>query len=123
MGCERYTAEECFEMGIIDILADEGQGEQAVYEFIDKQRKRAEGFISAQKAKKYINPVTYQELNSIVAEWVENALALTERDLKVMDRFLRAQEKLFSQVLPSNVATFKPISHETMDINRVAVNG
>ena len=95
LGCERFTAEECLEMGLIDIVVDEGEGEQAVHDFIHKNNKRAEGFLSAQKAKARVNPLTYGELEDIVNVWVENALRLTERDLKVMDRFYRAQSRLF----------------------------
>lgn len=95
LGCERFTAEQCLEMGLIDIVVDEGQGEQAVKDFIQKNSKQAEGFLSAQKAKARVNPLTYSELEDIVNVWVENALRLTERDLKVMDRFYRAQSRLF----------------------------
>lgn len=97
LGCERYTAEQCLEMGLIDIVVDEGQGEQAVREFIQRNNKRREGFLSAQKAKASIQPLTYDELKAIVGVWVDNALRLTERDLKVMDRFYRAQARLFAQ--------------------------
>lgn len=96
LGGKMHTAEECFDMGIIDILVEDGEGEAAVYDFIEKQKRRSEGFLSIQKAKNMINPITYQELHGIVSIWVENALSLTERDLKVMDRFARSQEKLFS---------------------------
>jgi DSF synthase len=107
LGCARFTAEECHEMGLVDIVADEGQGERAVYDFIDQQRKRSEGYISTLKAKKFINPITHEELNNIVGEWVENALSLNERDLKVMARFFRAQQGLFkvSDNTQSNVVT------------------
>jgi len=116
LGCARYTAEECYEMGLVDILADEGEGEQAVYTFIEQQKKRSEGYISTLKAKKFINPITYEELSNIVSEWVENALSLNDRDLKVMARFLRAQQGLFTTSakntnLPNNVVT--PLSRKS----------
>lgn len=111
LGCERYTAEECLQMGLIDIVVDEGEGEQAVQDFMHKNNKRAEGFLSAQKAKARINPLTYDELKDIVDVWVENALRLTERDLKVMDRFYRAQSRLFpneSGIAESSVVEMQP---------------
>jgi DSF synthase len=95
LDCERFTAEECLEMGLIDMVVDEGQGVEAVQAYIQKSSKQAEGFLSAQKAKARINPLTYSELEDIVNVWVENALRLNERDLKVMDRFYRAQSRLF----------------------------
>jgi DSF synthase len=36
-------------------------------------------------------------LIDITTVWVDSALKLSERDLKVMDRFVRSQEKLFLQ--------------------------
>lgn len=99
LGCERYTAEQCLEMGLIDVVVDEGQGEQAVRDFISKNNKRAEGFLSAQKAKERVHPLREQELREIVAIWVDNALQLNPRDLKVMDRFYRAQARLFGQAV------------------------
>lgn len=123
MGCERYTAEQCYEMGLIDLVVDEGQGEEAVYDYIKKQSKRSEGFLTAQKAKQMIQPVTYAELEGIVLEWVENALLLTERDLKVMDRFNRAQERLFDTNVPKNVVNLNAHTAESSVVSAVkAVN-
>lgn len=95
LGSERYTAEECLALGLVDMVVDEGQGKQAVQAFIQKNHKRAEGFLAAQKAKDRVHPLHEAELREIVQMWVENALRLNERDLKVMDRFYRAQTRLF----------------------------
>jgi DSF synthase len=93
---KQYTAEEFHEMGIVDILAEEGKGVQAVNDFIEKHKNSSAGLLSNQKAKKLINPITRKELFSIVELWVENALILSDRDLKMMDRFIRSQQKLFN---------------------------
>lgn len=91
-----YTAEQCYEMGLVDILVEDGHGESAVYDFIRKQRNRIGAFNSIQKAKQIVNPVTYEELMKIVMVWVDNALNLTERDLKMMDRFIGKQNEKFA---------------------------
>lgn len=96
LGCERYSAEQCLEMGLIDMVVEMGEGEKAVQTFIQQNNKKSLGFLSAQKAKARVNPLTYDELKDIVKVWVDNALSLNERDLKVMDRFYRAQSRLFS---------------------------
>lgn len=103
LGCERYTAEECLQMGLIDLVVEEGEGVAAVQAFIQRNQKHAEGFLAAQKAKARVHPLSYGELKEIVDVWVENALRLTERDLKVMDRFYRAQARLFA-IDPSDQA-------------------
>ena len=92
-----YNAEELYEMGLVDVLADKGQGEHALYEYIEKNDRRSNGFLAVQKARQIFNPVTYKELMDITTVWVDAALKLSERDLKVMERFVRSQEKRFGQ--------------------------
>lgn len=93
-----YKAEELHEMGLVDVIAEPRQGENAVYEYISKQERRANGFQAVQRARQRYNPVTYAELMDITEIWVDAALKLNEKDLKVMDRFVRSQERLFTQV-------------------------
>jgi len=92
-----FNAEELYEAGLIDILADDGKGVEAVNDYIRKQERRSNGFLAVQKARHRFNPLTYQELIDITTVWVDAALKLNEKDLKVMDRFVRSQEKLFLQ--------------------------
>jgi DSF synthase len=92
-----YSAEELYEVGLVDVLAENGRGVEAVNEYIKKQERRSNGFLAVQKAKHRFNPVTQQELMDITTVWVDAALKLSEKDLKVMDRFVRSQEKLFLQ--------------------------
>ena len=92
-----YNAEELHAMGLVDIVAEPGEGENVVHEYVRKQEHRSNGFLAVQQARHRFNPVTYQELIDITTVWVDAALKLSERDLKVMDRFVRAQEKLFAQ--------------------------
>jgi DSF synthase len=92
-----YSAEEFHDMGLVDVLVEDGDGEHAVYDYIEKQERRSNGFLAVQMARQIYNPVTYKELMDITMVWVDAALKLSERDLKVMDRFVRSQEKLFVQ--------------------------
>jgi DSF synthase len=97
LGGKMYSAEELYEAGLIDVLAEDGEGVAAVNDYIKKQERRSNGFLAVQKARHRFNPVTLQELMDITTVWVDAALKLNERDLKVMDRFVRSQEKLFLQ--------------------------
>lgn len=92
-----YKAEELFEMGVVDVLAEIGDGENALYDYVKKQERRANGYQAVQRARHRFNPVTHQELLDITTIWVDAALKLTDKDLKVMDRLVRSQEKLFVQ--------------------------
>lgn len=97
LGGKMYSAEELYDTGLVDILAEEGKGVEAVNDYIKKQERRSNGFLAVQKARHRFNPVTHQELMDITTVWVDAALKLNEKDLKVMDRFVRSQEKLFLQ--------------------------
>jgi DSF synthase len=92
-----YSAEELHVLGLVDVLVEDGEGEEAVYDYVAKQARRSNGYIAVQKARQRFNPVTYQELMDITSIWVDTALQLGEKDLKVMDRFVRSQQKLFDR--------------------------
>jgi DSF synthase len=88
-----YEAEELYEMGVVDRLAEPGEGVRAVYDFIDEEARRANGAKALREAKRLSNPVSYDELYGITEIWVDAALKLTERDLRMMERLVKRQSK------------------------------
>lgn len=92
-----YGAAELYDLGLVDVLVEDGEGEDAVYDYVRKQARRSNGYLAVQKARQRFNPVTYQELMDITTIWVDAALQLGDKDLRVMDRLVRAQQKLFVQ--------------------------
>jgi DSF synthase len=92
-----YTAEELHEMGLIDVLADPGQGEQAVRDYIKQVDGRQNAFHAIHRVRHVCNPVTHEELSEVAAIWAEAALQLGERDLRVIERLLRAQTRKASR--------------------------
>ena len=96
-----YSGEELYQMGVVDVLAEDGQGEYALQHWIKKNHRSLNSFQAINRAKQRVNPLTYQELNDIVEVWVDAALRLDERNLKVMERLVRAQDsKMRANVLP-----------------------
>ena len=85
------TAAELHKLGIVDVLATDGQGETAVRNWIAKNAKRRNGLQAVHRARQFIHPVTREELDGIVGLWVDAALRLGDRDLKMMNRLVRAQ--------------------------------
>jgi DSF synthase len=85
------SAAELHKMGIVDVLATDGQGESAVRNWIAKNAKRRNGLQAVHRARQFIHPITRQELDGIVGLWVDAALRLGERDLRMMHRLVRAQ--------------------------------
>jgi DSF synthase len=88
-----YTAEEMKDMGVIDMVVDKGEGVQAVNDLIDSQKKRNTIYKTLYKVRHVVNPISLKELMSIGELWVDAAMQLTNRDLRMMQRLLRAQQK------------------------------
>lgn len=88
-----YTAEEMYEMGVVDILVDEGQGESAVREYIRKAKRSQNAREAVYRARHCVNPVTMEELLEVVEIWVDAAMNLGSINLRTMQRLVRAQEK------------------------------
>ncbi|MBK1705803.1 enoyl-CoA hydratase [Halochromatium glycolicum] len=88
-----YEAEELHAMGVVDVIADDGEGELAVYDYIKRENRARNGFTALRQARDSINPITYEELDKIVRIWVDAALRLEARDLKMMDRLVARQAR------------------------------
>jgi DSF synthase len=86
-----YTAEQLFEMGVVDILAEKGEGEVAVYRYIKSASRSSNTYKSMQKLKDICNHVTYKELTDIATVWADSALQLNSKDLRMMERLVRRQ--------------------------------
>lgn len=97
LGGKVYPAEELYELGLVDVLAEDGKGAEAVHDYVAKRARCSNGYMALQKARHRFNPVTYQEMMDIANIWVDAALQLGERDIKVMDRLSRSQQKLFGK--------------------------
>jgi DSF synthase len=79
------------EMGIVDVLAKDGEGEAAVQDWIARNTRRRSGFQGVMRVRQQVNPVTREELDAVADTWVDCALRLEDRDLRMMSRVVRAQ--------------------------------
>lgn len=96
-----YSAEELYDMGVVDVLAEDGAGEEAVYGYIRKHKRMQNTYQAIQKVRQRFNPVTYDELMDITAIWVDAALRLEPKDLRVMERLVKAQDRLREEDTPA----------------------
>ncbi|MEO8740189.1 MAG: crotonase/enoyl-CoA hydratase family protein [Casimicrobiaceae bacterium] len=88
-----YTGRQLYDMGVVDVLATDGAGELAVFNYIKKHAKAANGRRAIEAASREVSPVTHDELSRVVEIWVDAALRLGERDIRMMERLVRAQSK------------------------------
>lgn len=91
---QTYTAEEMYDLGIVHLLAEPGDGVSACRDFIKKSDRRHTGLLNSRKATKMVWDLELDELNRITELWADTALQLREQDLKVMNRLVAAQTRL-----------------------------
>ena len=86
-----YSAEKLYEMGLVDILAEKGEGEVAIYRYIKSTQRSKNAYRAMQQVKDICNQVSYEELMGIGRVWADAALKLSEKDLRMMERLVRRQ--------------------------------
>jgi DSF synthase len=105
------------EMGVIDILARDGEGQTAVREWIANNAKRRNGIQATFRARKHVQPITREELDAITDVWVDAAFRLQDRDLKMMGRIVRAQMRR------TDIGDVENVVDHALAEERVAVAG
>ena len=86
-------------MGIVDVLAKKGEGVEAVHTFIKKHSKAFNGAMAIRATARRVNPpIEYQEMMDVVEIWVEAAMNLSAKDLRVMDILVKRQQKLMEKM-------------------------
>jgi DSF synthase len=91
---EIYSAEDMYEMGLVQQLAEPEEGVAAVRKFISKSQRKHPGMVGAHRAMRAAAPIGLAELREIVGHWADAALQLCDSDLKLMSRLASAQERL-----------------------------
>lgn len=86
-----YSAEDLYDMGVVDVLAEPGEGTQAVYDYIRKDNRARNGALALRAARERIEPVSHEELMDITAIWVDAALRIEQKDLRMMERLIARQ--------------------------------
>ena len=95
---ETYTAQQLYDLGLVNAIAEPGDGVNAVRDFIKKSDRRHAGLVGARRATKRVWQLDVQELNEITELWADTALKLSESDLKVMSRLVGAQARLAERI-------------------------
>lgn len=86
-----YSAADLYELGVVDVLAEDGGGEKAVYDFIKDHHRRIKARHGIDAVRQDYSRVTKADLERTADIWVDTALKLDPSDIKIMDRLVRAQ--------------------------------
>ena len=93
-----YTATEMHEMGVVDVLAEDGMGEQAVYDFVERNERSFASRRAVYASRQIVNPITRAELDRIVDLWVDAALTISPTDIRIMERLASAQDRRWAAI-------------------------
>jgi len=89
-----YSAEELYNMGVIDVLAEDGEGVYATEKYLHSHNQSHNTIRSIKRIRQIVHPVTRQHLFDIVDIWVEAAMDLSKKDLAKMERLLHLQKDM-----------------------------
>jgi len=90
---EVVSAETLHTMGIVDVLAEDGQGEEVVQAYILRNQSRHKAHSAAYRARRRVSPVSLVELRDVCDVWVDTAMELTTADLRRMSHLVSAQDR------------------------------
>jgi DSF synthase len=93
-----YSAEELHEIGVVDRLAEDGAGTDAVQEFVSEYQRARYMRQAVLRARKIIAPVSLRELIDIADLWVETAMKLGPADLRKINHLAKAQDRRWAKL-------------------------
>ena len=94
-----HTAEELYDIGIVDVLVPDGEGEAAIVDYCTRYKQRFAAERAVYLARRASNPVELDELLRITNVWAETAMTLTDADVRKMERLADAQERRINRSL------------------------
>ena len=98
-----FRGEELHDMGLVDVLAEDGRGEETLYAYLKKKNKRFFTHRSLYQVRRTCRPVTMEELLKVAEQWTETALTLSEIDIRKMRRLAKAQMSRANKSLKMSV--------------------
>ena len=89
-----YSAQEMLELGVVDAICEDGQGEAEVNALIKRRSRMRNGLTALAATRRRVHSITFEELLDVVQIWVDAALRINVRDLKLMQRLVSRQNGL-----------------------------
>lgn len=91
LGGNLHTAEELYDLGVVDVLAEPGEGTQAVYDFVRREGRARNGALALRAARELVQPISHEEIRRVTELWVEAAMRIEQKDLRMMERLIARQ--------------------------------
>lgn len=97
LGGRMFKSEDFYEMGLIDILVEKGEGAERARAYIAENSKRHALLGAVGKVRRRVAPLTLQELRDVTDIWVESVMNLAPINLRKMEMLALSQDRLFHQ--------------------------
>jgi DSF synthase len=109
----QYTAHELLDLGVIDFVAETGEGVATLQNLMRRREHQKAGHSAMNAVDRLIHPITMQELHDVAKIWVDCALKLSPRGLEWMQRLYQRQLSIFGRPLEvaGEIAVANPISN------------
>lgn len=92
----KYSAEQMYDLGIVDMVVEDGTGREAAMEYIANRKRYDNAYNAIREVTDFYHKVDFDELYKIGEKWVKAALQLGERDLRKMEMIAKGQDKYAS---------------------------
>jgi DSF synthase len=90
-----HSAAEMLELGLIDEVCGHGEAATAVRAYLQRQQTSQRAKAMLQRAKLRMSPLDPAELRQQVDDWIEIAMALTAKEIRVLEALIGMQRKEF----------------------------
>jgi DSF synthase len=111
-----YTAKQMYDLGVVDEICEDGCGLETTRLLIRSRNRKRNAYRAMSIAKRQFQPVNQSEMLAIVDVWVDAAMRLETRDLKMMARLVRAQDKL-AEISPEEAAVERMFAPAGIAVN------
>jgi len=91
-----YGANDMLTYGVVDAVVEDGQGEAEVKALIRRRARSRNGLAGLGAVRRRVAPVDYSELMDVVRIWVDTALRLNTRDIKLMQKLVARQTDMLA---------------------------
>jgi DSF synthase len=91
-----YSADDMLALGVVDVVVGRGEGDAEVAAAIKRSSRSRNGLVGIAGARRRVNGITCEELMDVVRLWVDAALRLAPRDLKLMQRLVSRQTDMLA---------------------------
>lgn len=88
---EIFNAVDMQMLGVVDVLAERGDGLSAVDRWMDVQRANLKSYQAIARAKKIVSKLDRKELDDVAAVWVNSAMTMDENSVRNLETLIRAQ--------------------------------